>query len=49
VVGSLFLEDQYEEIIFVGGSSAGAITSCHVVYDDRDWSHRENLKGIISL
>jgi acetyl esterase/lipase len=38
-----------EEIIFVGGSSAGAITSCHVAYDDRDWSHKENLKGIISL
>lgn len=38
-----------EDIIFVGGSSAGAITSCHVAYDDRDWSHKENLKGIISL
>ncbi|MDD4028559.1 MAG: alpha/beta hydrolase [Caldisericia bacterium] len=38
-----------ENTILVGGSSAGAITSCHVAYDDREWDNKERLKGIISL
>jgi predicted esterase len=38
-----------ENMVLVGGSSAGAITSCHVAYDDRPWSNKDKLKGIISL
>ncbi len=38
-----------ENIVLVGGSSAGAITSCHVAYDDRPWNNKDKLKGIISL
>lgn len=35
--------------VFVGGSSAGGVTSCHLAYDDREWSNKESVKGIISL
>ena len=35
--------------VLVGGSSAGAVTSCHVAYDDREWDNKKVLKGIVSL